>query len=632
MDRIFRTAFLLVPVILTLSCTPGTRTAENPLIDTASTFTLDISKVEISDSATVLYINADYIPHYWIRISSDTYLAAKDKKYPMTGTDGIQADSLFWMPDSGKASFRLMFRPLPRNVKSFDFIESDSEDSFRLYGVDLTGKTGYDKASGVPDSLLTADGNIPVPEPEFASGMTTVRLHLLNYRPELTKRAAMFVNTLLNGQQEYNSDIDPETGMAEFRFRQYGPANATIATDPGYGTIWTAPGEEIDVYYDMRVTGLQLQKSFRQKEDWKGEGFRAIYSTGKYAGITNAYDRAAARDYHLWLFTGDFARYDMTADEYVAHVTKRYKAYADSIAHNNEDRIMKELQLISLKQETLSAFAMGDMLRTHNYMNVHDDWTLWNKGFPGLDRMRAENYAAVCSLFDINDPMLLMGDQMLSYINAVTDPDIDWEDIAGTDSGLVPSLRKVSGLAQKAENASLSGQDFRMLEDMGDPFYLEAFRTMQADAEAALAALADKANIEETPDVGNAQLFDAIIAPHRGKIVLVDFWNTWCGPCRGALEMNEPVKGTELKSDDIVWIYIANETSPIVEYKTMIPDIKGLHYRLNDGQWRYLCDKFDIDGIPSYVLVDREGRYSLRNDFRDHGKMVSTLKGMLDIE
>ena len=140
MDRIFRTAFLLLPAIFTISCTSGTRTIENPLIDTASTFTLDISKVEISDSATVLYINADYIPHYWIRISSDTYLAAKDKKYPMTGTDGIQADSLFWMPDSGKASFRLMFRPLPRNVKSFDFIESDSEDSFRLYGVDLTGK------------------------------------------------------------------------------------------------------------------------------------------------------------------------------------------------------------------------------------------------------------------------------------------------------------------------------------------------------------------------------------------------------------------------------------------------------------------------------------------------------------
>lgn len=632
MDRIFRTAFLLVPVILTLSCTPGTRTVENPLIDTANTFTLDISKVEISDSATVLYINADYIPHYWIRISSDTYLAAKGRKYPMTGTDGIQADSLYWMPDSGKASFRLMFGPLPRNVRSFDFIESDSEDSFRLYGVDLTGKTVYDKADGVPDSLLAVTGDMQVPEPEFAIGMTTVRLHLLNYRPELTKRAFLYVNTLLNGQQEYVSDIDPETCTAEFRFRQYGPANAMIVTGPGSGTIWTAPGEDIDVYYDMRVTGFLLQKSFRQEDDWKGKGFRTIYSTGKYSGLTNAYDSASARDYFLWMFTGEFARYDMTADEYVAHVTEKYRSLADSIAHSSAGRMLKEIQLITLKQETVSAFALGDMIRTHNYMNVYDDWTLWNSGFPGLDRMRKENYAAVCSLFDINDPMLLMGAQMLSYIDAVTVPDIGWEDIAGTDSGLVPSLRKVSGLAQKAENAALSEQDFRMLEDMDNPFYLEAFRTMQADTEAALAAVGDKAAIEKTPDVGNAELFDAIIAPHRGKIVLVDFWNTWCGPCKGALEMNEPLKSTELKSDDIVWIYIANETSPLVEYKTMIPDIKGLHYRLNDGQWKYLRDKFNIDGIPSYVLVDREGKYGLRNDFRDHGKMVSTLKGMLDIE
>jgi len=33
----------------------------------------------------------------------------------------------------------------------------------------------------------------------------------------------------------------------------------------------------------------------------------------------------------------------------------------------------------------------------------------------------------------------------------------------------------------------------------------------------------------------------------------------------------------------------------------------------------HLYDKFGIDGIPSYVLVDRSGKYELRNDFRDHG-------------
>ena len=79
-----------------------------------------------------------------------------------------------------------------------------------------------------------------------------------------------------------------------------------------------------------------------------------------------------------------------------------------------------------------------------------------------------------------------------------------------------------------------------------------------------------------------------------------------------------------------MWIYIANETSPLVAYKTSIAKIAGKHYRLDDAQWKYLCEKFQIDGIPSYVLVDRDGSYKLRNDFRDRDLMKKTLKGMLE--
>ena len=57
----------------------------------------------------------------------------------LQGSEGILPDSLFWMPDSGEASFVLKFGPLPRGTKSFDFIESDCDDCFKLYGVDLNG-------------------------------------------------------------------------------------------------------------------------------------------------------------------------------------------------------------------------------------------------------------------------------------------------------------------------------------------------------------------------------------------------------------------------------------------------------------------------------------------------------------
>ena len=44
------------------SCTPANRVVENPLIETANTRTLDIVKVELSDTATVLHVNAYYRP------------------------------------------------------------------------------------------------------------------------------------------------------------------------------------------------------------------------------------------------------------------------------------------------------------------------------------------------------------------------------------------------------------------------------------------------------------------------------------------------------------------------------------------------------------------------------------------
>ena len=63
----------------------------------------------------------------------------------------------------------------------------------------------------------------------------------------------------------------------------------------------------------------------------------------------------------------------------------------------------------------------------------------------------------------------------------------------------------------------------------------------------------------------------------------------------------------------------------------MIPDIKGLHYRLSEKEWEQLTEKdFKIDGIPSYVLVQKDGSYALSNNFRNHEVMVKTLKKLAE--
>ena len=112
--------------------------------------------------------------------------------------------------------------------------------------------------------------------------------------------------------------------------------------------------------------------------------------------------------------------------------------------------------------------------------------------------------------------------------------------------------------------------------------------------------------VHEVGKVSNADLLKSIVAPFKGKVILMDVWATWCGPCRMANKSIKPLK-EELKDKDIVYVYLTGETSPLTTWKNMIPEIHGEHFRVSNAQWEYLSQSLNIRGIPTYMIFNKEG-------------------------
>lgn len=146
------------------------------------------------------------------------------------------------------------------------------------------------------------------------------------------------------------------------------------------------------------------------------------------------------------------------------------------------------------------------------------------------------------------------------------------------------------------------------IEKMRLPFYAEYVKAKNAEITAQIEAEKKRGGyyVHKAGDSEGDSLFVDLIKDFKGKVVLIDFWNTWCVPCRQALKEMEPME-KDYQGKDVVFLFIADDSSPESEYNGMIVSMKGHHYRLTESQANFLKRKWNFTGIPSYVIIGKDG-------------------------
>lgn len=616
---------LVVFLMLVVSSTAqAKRVVERPYFFASNNHKLEIERVTLDKKATVLDVKI-YQAGGKVGIDSHAALTANGVTYAYLGSPQLPKGVFVKVPECGYVSATLRFKPMPETTTEFDFREVADNSGWNIYGVRLDGKRPQ---ADIPQHLLQQafDKKVELPSTDLNLGKTVVNVRLLGYKPEYSTTLDVIVDNWFSPyRMPFDHDSVSVDGTCSISANAILPTIATIRVNRMEIPFLAVPHDTTTVIIDLTTQALAATHLFADDASIK----KYVWFEGKYAAVDTELQSVKEK---LEVFGKTF--FDdicgMTPLQYRDYVQKAYEQKLSAIDAD---------KTISVATRTLA----------HSYLSMNYASALF--GFKNNIAMapmivgkkgvrRADLNVDTLSYFKPLEQLPILHSKNQRYYSFLADFTSSFcrqymaEDPLLDDIAVGKRLSRSLGRKHLLTEQQMAAARDSIANDMVRELLFadnEDLKSQQKSADEKMAAMIKTANsssvysiIDIDPKMSAEQIFPSIINKYKGKTLLLDFWNTWCMPCRAAMSAIRPLKE---QLTDVVYVYIADASSPVGKWGEMIKTISGVHVRLTEEQADALSDLYHFSGIPTYFVVNKEGKITYQTtSFPGVDKLREVLK------